>query len=61
MLMVKIHLPKAAERAEALVALMRRGRVMCLRGDIFVVPEPALVHLRTMGVKFLELGRGGKA
>ena len=59
MQMVKIQIPNAAERGEALLALMRRGRVVCFPGDVFVVPEPALEHLRAMGVTFVELGRGG--
>jgi hypothetical protein len=59
MQMVKIQIPERAERAKALVEMSRRGRVICLPEEVFVVPEPALELLRTLGVNFQELGRGG--
>ena len=59
MQMVKIHIPDQKERSKALLDLIRRGRVMCLPDDQFVVPEPALDVLRSQGVSFQELGRGG--
>ena len=54
--MVRIHIPNATQRGEALLALMRRGRVICLPGDVLVVAEPGLEVLRTLGVNFHELG-----
>jgi hypothetical protein len=59
MQMVKIHIPDQEQRSKGLLELIRRGRVMCLPSDQFVVPEPALDVLRSLGVAFDELGRGG--
>jgi hypothetical protein len=39
--------------------MARRGRVICLPEDTFVVPEPALTLLQSLGVSYQELGRGG--
>lgn len=57
--MVKIHIPEQNNRSKGVLELIRRGRVMCLPADQFVVPEPALDVLRSLGVTFDELGRGG--
>jgi hypothetical protein len=57
--MVKIQIPDRDECAKAFAALVRRGRVDCFRDNIFIVPEPALAVLQTMGVSYQELGRGG--
>jgi hypothetical protein len=57
--MVKIQIPDKNDCARAFSALIRRGRVYCFRDNVFIVPEPALEVLQTMGVKYLELGRGG--
>jgi hypothetical protein len=59
MQMVKIHIPERADRGKALVEMGRRGRVICLPADVFVVPEPALALLQSLGVGFKEIGRGG--
>jgi hypothetical protein len=59
MQMVKIHISDQNQRAKALLELVRRGRVVCIPHDVFVVPEPALDVLRSLGVTFDELGRGG--
>lgn len=59
MQMVKIYIPDQNQRAKALLELIRRGRIICVPNDIFVVPEPALDLLRTLGVTFQEMGRGG--
>ena len=59
MQMVKIHIPDQAERGRALLELIRRGRVICVPNDVFVVPAPALDVLRSLNVSFQELGRGG--
>jgi hypothetical protein len=59
MQMVKIQIPDPAGRAKALVEMARRGRVICLPEDTFVVPEAALALLQSLGVPYQELGRGG--
>lgn len=59
MQMVKIHIPDRTERANACVEMARRGRVICLPEDNFVVPEAALSLLQSLGVSYQELGRGG--
>lgn len=57
--MVKIQIPDRDDRVKALIPLVRRGRVICLPDDVFVVPEPALEILQSLQVSYLELGRGG--
>ena len=59
MQMVKIQIPDQPQRASGLLAIMRRGQVVCFPDNVFVVPEPALEVLRSQGVNFQELGRGG--
>jgi hypothetical protein len=57
MQMVKIQIPDREECAKGFAALIRRGRVDCFRDNVFIVPEPALEVLQTLGVRYLELGR----
>lgn len=59
MQMVKIQIPERGDRARSLVEMARRGRVVCLPDDTFIVPEPALELLQSLGVNYQELGRGG--
>jgi hypothetical protein len=59
MQMVKIQIPDKKDSAKALVEMARRGRVDCYPGDVYIVPEPALELLRSLGVNYQELGRGG--
>ena len=59
MQMVKIQIPERSDRAKALVELSRRGRVVCLPDEVFIVPQPALELLQSLGVAYQELGRGG--
>jgi hypothetical protein len=59
MTMVKIQIPDKQESAKALVQLSRRGRVLCFAEDVYIVPEPALELLATLGITYQELGRGG--
>jgi hypothetical protein len=59
MQMIKIQIPERTERAKALVEMGRRGRVICLPDDVFIVPEPALELLHGLGIGYQELGRGG--
>lgn len=57
--MIKIQIPKRSDRTKALVEMGRRGRVICLPDNVFIVPEPALALLQSLGVTYLELDRGG--
>jgi len=57
--LVKIRIASHEDRSKVLVELARRGRVICLRDDEFVVPEPALELLATLNVDYDEMGRGG--
>ena len=59
MQMVKIQIPDEKECAKGFAALIRRGRVDCYRDSAFIVPEPALELLSTLGVSYIKLGRGG--
>jgi len=59
MQMVKIHIPEQPDSARALVEMVRRGRVDCYRDNIYIVPEPALRLLESLGVQYQALGRGG--
>ena len=59
MQMVKIQIPDRKERANALIEMSGRGRVICLPDQIFIVPEPALALLQSLSVTYHELGRGG--
>jgi hypothetical protein len=59
MQMVKIQIPDRADRVKCVLELARRGRVICLPDNVFIVPEPALELLSSLGVVSIELGRGG--
>lgn len=59
MQMVKIRIASREDRSKSLVELARRGRIICLPDDEFVVPEPALDLLESLNVAYDELGRGG--
>ncbi len=59
MQMVKIRIANRSHRAKALEALTLRGRVICLPENTFIVPEPALEVLRSLGVTCEELEQGG--
>jgi hypothetical protein len=59
MQMVKIQIPDKDESAKAMVEMGRRGRVICLPDEVYIVPDPALTLLQTLGITFQELGRGG--
>ncbi len=63
MQLVKIQIADPAGRAKALVEMARRGRVICLPEDTFVVPKAALALLQTLGVPYQELAvtQGGGA
>jgi hypothetical protein len=59
MQMVKIQIPDKEECSKGFSALIRRGRVDCFRDNVFIVPEPALEVLQSLGIRYVELGRGG--
>jgi hypothetical protein len=59
MQMVKIRIPAREDRVKSLPKMVERGRVVCLPDDVFIVPEPALELLDSLGVGYQELGRGG--
>ena len=44
---IEFETPVIADRA--FVGMARRGKVICLANDQFIVPEPALEWLRTQG------------
>ena len=43
---VKVAFSSEADAGVALVGLMRRGRVTCLRDGTFILPQPALKWLQ---------------
>ena len=43
---VKVEFPSEADAGSALVGLMRRGKVTCLRDGTFILPLPALKWLK---------------
>jgi hypothetical protein len=56
--MIKIQIPDKDESARAFVELARSSRIACLPNDIYMVPEPALALLRTLGISFRQLAPG---
>ena len=57
MQMIEIQIADRGDRVKALEALTLRGRVICLPENHFVVPEPALEVLLSLGVNYRELGK----
>jgi hypothetical protein len=55
MQMIKIQIPDKTESAKAMVEMGRRGRVICLPDDVYIVPDPALALLKLLGITFQEL------
>lgn len=51
----RIHIGDRKDQTRALVEVMKRGRITCLRGDDFIVPEPALSFLDEIGVTYKVL------
>jgi hypothetical protein len=56
---VKIQITDKTDDARALLEMSRRGRIDCYPDQVYMVPEPALLLLKEMKVKYTELGRGG--
>jgi hypothetical protein len=59
MQMVKIEIPERADRNKSVIEMGRRGKIVCLPDNVFIVPEPALELLDSLGCRYVELGRGG--
>jgi hypothetical protein len=55
---VKIEIPERADRNKSVVEMGRRGKIVCLPDNVFIVPEPALELLDSLGCRYVELGRG---
>ncbi len=52
---VKIRFPNRDD-SKIMVEVMRRGQVICLRDETFIVPEPAIELLSELGASFENLG-----
>jgi hypothetical protein len=59
MQMVKIQIPDRAESARAMLEMSGRGKIDCYADGVYMVPEPALQLLNSLGITYHELGRGG--
>ncbi len=55
----KIKVPANPASAEGLVAIMKRGRVICLPKETYIVPGPALGLLDQMGVSYEVISEEG--
>jgi len=55
---IKIRIPRQTVRSKAFVEMARRGRIVCLPDDVFIVPEPALELLDSLDCGYTELARG---
>ena len=54
----QIQVLEKDDQGTLLLEIGRRGRVICLPDGVYIVPEPALVLLQSLGVNFTEMGRG---
>ena len=52
---IKIRFPNRDDSA-VMMEVMRRGQVICLRDQTFIVPEPAIDLLTELGASFENLG-----
>lgn len=52
---IKIKFP-SREDSQVIVEVARRGQVVCLADQTFIVPEPAIEYLTKRGAKFENLG-----
>ena len=53
---IKIRIEDRAERTRGIYEVMKRGEVICLRDHVFIVPEPAIELLDSLGVKYENFG-----
>ena len=52
----RIRIEDASQRAHGILEITKRGRVVSLRGNQFIVPEPALTLLDELKVAYELLG-----
>lgn len=51
----RIQIDGREDRTRALAEVSRRGRIVCFRGNQFIVPEPALALLDELAVNYTLL------
>jgi hypothetical protein len=56
----QIHIEGKENQTRALAQVMRRGRITCLRDDMFVVPEPALDLLKDLAIPYTVVSEVAK-
>ncbi len=59
MKMVKIRFANREDSAKGIAKVMRRGQVVCLPENTFIVPEPALDVLNELGLAYEVLNEEG--
>jgi hypothetical protein len=59
MKMVRIRFADDAESARGIASIMRRGKVVCLPENTFIVPAPAIQVLDELGVSFQVVDEEG--
>lgn len=52
---IKIRFPNKEDSA-VIMEVIKRGQVICLRDETFIVPEPAIELLDELGARFENLG-----
>jgi len=61
MKLIRIAIPDKDNRTRGFPAMARRGRVVCLRDNQFIVPEPALAFLDSLNVSYDLIGEETEA
>jgi hypothetical protein len=56
---MRIRMSDPETHADGFYEIMRRGRIVCLPNDTFIVPTPALQVLDDMGVTYELLNEEG--
>ena len=59
MKLIKMRFPDLQARATGIAAITRRGRVICLPDQTFIVPAPALEFLDQVGLAYDVLAEEG--
>jgi len=57
----RIQMDDPDSRERAFYEMMRRGRIVCLRGNQFIVPEPALELLDELEAQYSLIGEDPEA
>ena len=52
----RIRMDDGESSGRGFYEIMRRGRIVCLRENQFIVPEPALTLLDELGVEYAVMG-----